>query len=101
MAKSYHIDTLDLKTPVMRVNFLEHKRWLQIPIRYLNRVLEIVERFLLSLYYTTMVFFGLRMNLEKLRKPDSFTSFVLMSYLFFVYALGLFCVGYIVNIIFV
>ncbi len=58
-------------------------------------------RYLLqTLAYTAVVFFGLKMSLDKFRKGIIKDHPVLFSYLMIVYVSGLVCFGFIVNIIF-
>ena len=73
-------------------------RWL---IHGVNYILGLLKHVVLSIYYTAFVFFGVRMNFDKLHKPESTTAFVLMGYLFVVYMIGLFCTGYLVAIVFI
>lgn len=79
-------------------------RWL-LPVSafiYLvNQVLKWLPRFILSIIYTAIIFFGLKMDLDKFHKPENVIDFILFVYILLVYTLGLFCTGYIVNIIFV
>lgn len=53
-------------------------------------------RFINSLMYTAILFFGLKLSLENFKKFSGGTLYV-----WFIYLTGLFCLGYIVNIIIV
>ena len=101
MNSVYTISQLELGETVFSLNFLKHPKWSQKAIRLANSVLDVIKRFILSLCYTSFVFFGLRMNFEKLHKPETTGSFAMMLYLFFVYTIGLFCTGYLVAIVFI
>ncbi len=52
-------------------------------------------RFLIAFYYTAIIFYGLTMNIEKLK----FTKPSLPIYFFIIYLSGIVCLGYITNII--
>ena len=101
MNSVYTISQLELGETVFSLNFLKYPKWSQKLIRWLNNFLDVIKRLILSLYYTSFVFFGLRMNFEKLHKPETTGAFILMGYLFLVYTIGLFCTGYLVAIIFI
>ncbi|MCX6829882.1 MAG: hypothetical protein NT002_11470 [candidate division Zixibacteria bacterium] len=50
--------------------------------------------------YTAIIFFGLKMDLDKFEEGAVKNHPALFSYLMLIYASGLFCLGFIVNIIF-
>lgn len=50
--------------------------------------------------YTAIIFFGLKMNIEKFQKEALRNHPFLFSYLMVIYVIGLICLGFIVNIIF-
>ncbi len=78
-----------LSNSVYRIRFLD-----KMPVR---RVMLIA---LQAMTYTSVVFFGLKMNIKDFKDGAASEHPLLFSYLMSIYVIGLVCLGFIVNIIF-
>ncbi len=82
-----------LSEEVYAVNFLER---LTYPTDWVRKV----KNFIRVATYTGIVFFGLKMDIAKFKKGAIKRHPWLFIYLMVIYASGLWCLGYIVNIVF-
>jgi len=78
-----------LNQQVYRIKFLDK----------VDRKSRLVWRFYVALVYTAILFFGLKMDTNKFQDGALSHSPFLLAYLLLVYAVGLVCLGYIVNIV--
>ena len=101
MKSVYTIPQLQVGKGVFSIEVSRFPGGLKWLIQGINFILGLLKHVVLSIYYTSFVFFGVRMNFDKLHRPESTTAFVLMGYLFVVYMIGLFCTGYLVAIVFI
>jgi len=70
------------------------------PQRKLDFLKRAFKRVAHSIIYTSIVFFGLKMSLDKFNEKAT-ENFALLGYLLSIYVIGLFCTGYLVNILLV
>ncbi len=56
---------------------------------------HLLKRIPIVLYYTGLIFFGLKVEIERL----NYTNFLALFYFFSIYTSGLICLGFIANII--
>lgn len=64
---------------------------------------RVIKAFSFSILYTSLIFFGLKFSLDKLRYSElmksGLISRLLLFYFFFMYTVGLVCLGFIANVI--
>ena len=99
MRSVYTIEQLNLDKSILYIAVGDSRAIGKQILKSLQFIFWVLRRFLVSLYYTSLIFFGLRMNFERLHKPSTNRAFLLMGYLFLVYVIGLFCTGYLVAIL--